>query len=78
MAVYFVKWQAVTILTVSVWVLDNWREMPLLKWTGPVINTQILLLVSFRFNILNMFETKLNADSSYSGVLSKHQEIFKV
>lgn len=78
MAVYFVKWQVVTILTVSVWVLDNWREMPLLKQSGPVINTQMLLRVSFRLNILSMFETKLNANSSYSGVLSEHQEMFKV
>lgn len=62
----------------SVWVLSNWREMSLLKWTVPEMNAQTFLLVSFRFNILNMFEAKLNANSSYSGVLSEHQEMFKV
>lgn len=77
MAGYFVKWQVMTILTVSVWFVNTWREMSLQKWTVPD-NTQILLLVSFRLNILNMFEAKLNANSSYSGALSEHQEMFKV
>lgn len=67
-----------TILTVSVWILNDWKEMSLLKWTVPEINTQTFLLVSFRLNILGMFEAKLNANSSYSGVLSEHQEMINV
>lgn len=66
-----------TLMTASFWHLNTWMGDVSPKLPVPEINIQILLLLSFRL-ILNMFEAKVNANISCSGVLCEHQEMFKV